>query len=158
MLKQLKNNRKSIICDKALYEESDKEIKLLVPTGLERYDGKEQLFSLENCSSQNIKKFSNEFKSMNTITVKTINIMDLFQENNIKHIDYFSLDIEGYELNILNTIDFDKINIDFFTIEWSNIEKNKNDLIKFMTSKNYKINRINKWDIEFKNNTIYKKK
>ena len=48
MLKQLKNNRKSIICDKALYEESDKEIKLLVPTGLERYDGKEQLFSLEN--------------------------------------------------------------------------------------------------------------
>lgn len=76
--------------------------------------------------------------------------MDLFQKNNIKHIDFFSLDIEGYELNILNTIDFDKINIDFFTIEWSNNEKIKNDLIKFMTSKNYKIHRVNQWDIEFK--------
>lgn len=150
MLKKLKNNRKCIICDRALYEESDKEIRLVVPTGIERYDGKEQLCSLEKCSRLNIKKFSNEFKSMKTINVKTINIMDLFQKNNIKHIDYFSLDIEGYELNILNTIDFDKINIDFFTIEWSNNEKIKNDLIKFMTSKKYKINRINKWDIEFK--------
>tara|TARA_Y100001958_G_C21240765_1_gene568423 strand:- start:1455 stop:3395 length:1941 start_codon:yes stop_codon:yes gene_type:complete len=150
MLNQLRNNRKCFICDKALYEESNKNIELVVPTGLERYDGKEQLCCLEKCSSQNIKKFRNEFKRKKTINVKTINIMDLFQKNNIKHIDFFSLDIEGYELNILNTIDFDKINIDFFTIEWSNNEKIKNDLIKFMTKKNYKIHRINEWDIEFK--------
>lgn len=150
MFKKLVKNRNCVHSSRALYEETGHKIKLVIPTGKDRYDGKEQLCSLEKCSSQNIKKFKNEFKSMKTIKCKTINIMDLFEENNIKHIDYFSLDIEGYELNILNTIDFDKINIDFFTIEWSNNEKIKNDLIKFMTSRNYEINRINKWDIEFK--------
>ena len=42
----------------------------------------------------------------------------LFEKYKITHIDFFSLDIEGYELNILKTIDFEKINIIFFTIEY----------------------------------------
>lgn len=150
IFKQLENNRNCVVCNKALYEKSGKEVELVVPLGDERNDGKEQLCSLKTCSSQNISKFRNEFKNMKTIMCQTINIMELFEENNIKHIDYFSLDIEGYELNILKTIDFDKINIEFFTIEWSNNEKIKKDLIFFMTSKNYKVHRINKWDIEFK--------
>ena len=80
MLNQLRNNKKCFICDKALYEESNKNIELVIPTGLERNDDKEQLCSLEKCSSQNINKFRNEFKSKKIINVKTINIMDLFQK------------------------------------------------------------------------------
>ena len=37
----------------------------------------------------------------------------------VKHIDYFSLDVEGVEENILQTIPLDKIYIDIFTIEYS---------------------------------------
>lgn len=31
---------------------------------------------------------------------------------NITHVDYFSLDIEGDELDVLQTIPFDKVNIE----------------------------------------------
>ena len=34
------------------------------------------------------------------------------------HIDYFSLDVEGAEMQILRTIPFDKLTIDIFTIEY----------------------------------------
>ena len=36
----------------------------------------------------------------------------------IRHVDYFSLDIEGPELAILETIDFDRLRIDVLTIEY----------------------------------------
>ena len=36
----------------------------------------------------------------------------------IRHVDYFSLDIEGPKLAILETIDFDRIRIDVLTIEY----------------------------------------
>ena len=35
------------------------------------------------------------------------------------HIDYFSLDVEGAELQILETIPFDKLTIDVLTIEFA---------------------------------------
>ena len=34
------------------------------------------------------------------------------------HIDYFSLDVEGSELEILKTIPFEKVTIDILTIEY----------------------------------------
>ena len=34
------------------------------------------------------------------------------------HVDYFSLDVEGPELNILNTIPFDKLKIDVISVEY----------------------------------------
>ena len=34
------------------------------------------------------------------------------------HVNYFSLDVEGPELDILETIPFDRVTIDIFTIEY----------------------------------------
>lgn len=149
LINSIKQNRNCYICDNALYEKSNETIELIVPTGDERYDGKEQLSFIEKSSHDNIWKFRNEFKSSKKINVNTINIMDLFEKYKITHIDFFSLDIEGYELNILKTIDFEKINIIFFTIEYANNEQRKNDIINFLISKKYKLNRVNQWDIEF---------
>ena len=36
----------------------------------------------------------------------------------VTHIDYFSLDIEGPELQVLKTINFDRVSIDVMTIEY----------------------------------------
>ena len=149
LLNSIKKNRTCNICNKALYETSNDTIKLIVPTGEERHDGKEQLSFIETSSYENITKFKKEFTSKKEVTVNTINIMDLFKQYNITHIDFFSLDIEGYELNILNTINFDIINILFFTIEYANNETRKQNIIQFLESKNYKLNRVNEWDIEF---------
>lgn len=68
------------------------------------------------------------------IEVECFNINDLLSEYNISYIDYCSLDVEGAELNILRSIDFENISIDVFTIE----NNYKTDEIKnFMHSKGY---------------------
>lgn len=51
------------------------------------------------------------------ITVQAKTLRSVFEEENIRHIDYMSIDVEGHELNVLNGIDFDKVSIDVLTVE-----------------------------------------
>ena len=37
----------------------------------------------------------------------------------VKHIDYFSLDVEGPQVEILETVDWKRLQIDFLTIEYA---------------------------------------
>lgn len=55
----------------------------------------------------------------------------------VETVDFFSLDIEGAELNILKTLPFHKINIKVFLIEVVHNPK-KEELVEFMSSKGYK--------------------
>ena len=61
-------------------------------------------------------------------------------------VDYFSLDVEGFELPILKTIPFDKLDISVFTVErihhsdWGKKTKEKaDDQVQFMASKGYEV-------------------
>ena len=73
-------------------------------------------------------------------------------------IDYLSLDVEGAELDILQTIPFDKIKIDILTIEYAfmrNPVRSKRKLIKirsfFKALGNYQeVNVIKGQDVIFK--------
>ena len=38
----------------------------------------------------------------------------------IRHIDFWSLDVEGAELKVLETVDFDRTNIDVIIVESAN--------------------------------------
>jgi len=42
---------------------------------------------------------------------------DILAENSIKRVDYLSIDVEGYEMNVLKSIDFSKIDIKLIGIE-----------------------------------------
>ena len=42
---------------------------------------------------------------------------NIMMEENITHIDYLSLDVEGHELNVLKGIDFNTVKINVLTIE-----------------------------------------
>lgn len=64
----------------------------------------------------------------------------LCKKNKISHVDIFILDAEGYEMEVLNGIDFDKININNFIIEVNNNVYKLRQLNKFMEGKGY-INR-----------------
>jgi FkbM family methyltransferase len=44
-------------------------------------------------------------------------VMDVLAEAGLTHIAYFSLDVEGAELDILGGIDFSRVRIDLFSIE-----------------------------------------
>ncbi len=50
------------------------------------------------------------------------------------HVDYFSLDVEGAELSILQTIPFDKIGIDTLSVEYVHGVQGKQAYKTFMES------------------------
>ncbi len=43
--------------------------------------------------------------SKNTYKVKMTCLSDILKDNNLKHVDYLSLDVEGYELEVLKGLD-----------------------------------------------------
>ncbi|MCC9599037.1 FkbM family methyltransferase [Stieleria sp. JC731] len=49
------------------------------------------------------------------VTARTL--QSILDESNLTHIDFFSLDVEGYELEVLSGIDFTKTNIDWILVE-----------------------------------------
>ncbi len=56
---------------------------------------------------------------------------------NRTHVDYFSLDVEGKELEVLKTIPFDKIRIDTLSVEYSHGSAGKEAYKTFMRDKGY---------------------
>ena len=70
------------------------------------------------------------------IKVKCIPIMDILQDNNITHIDYLSIDTEGGELDIIKSIDFNKIAIDVIDVENN---YHDDEFQKFLATKGYKL-------------------
>ena len=59
-------------------------------------------------------------KDTETYTVETATLSSIFLKNNITYIDFFSLDVEGGELEVLQTIDFTKVEIYVICIELTN--------------------------------------
>ena len=55
--------------------------------------------------------------SFTDIDVACINFNELIQKYNISHIDYLSIDIEGGELSVLHSIDFDRVDISVVGVE-----------------------------------------
>jgi len=51
------------------------------------------------------------------ITIEVKPLKEVFEKENITHIDYMSIDVEGHELNVLKGIDFYKVRINVLTIE-----------------------------------------
>lgn len=62
-------------------------------------------------------------------------LQSILDETQIKHVNLFSLDVEGYELNVLKGIDFDRMTFDFLLVE---IYKTDYDaIVSFLKSKGY---------------------
>jgi len=102
----------------------------------------------------NIERNPKTFKK-GTITknvqVQARSITDIVKEN-LEYpyvIDYMSLDIEGAEIEALKGIDFSLITIKFMTIEHGDRPGYLNEIADYLKQFNYKIHRVNKWDVEF---------
>jgi hypothetical protein len=85
-------------------------------------------------------------RSGTELKVKCTKFGDLMSKLERKHIDYFSLDVEGAEMIILESIPFDKISISVFTIE---IGQNAANIRSFMSSKGYIEKKILHGDLIF---------
>lgn len=73
----------------------------------------------------------------NFIEVPSTTMDSLLSKHNITSIDFFSLDVEGYEISVLNGMDLSFYRPKYFLIEM-NYDERKTSTIKYMESKNYK--------------------
>lgn len=74
----------------------------------------------------------------NIIKVNTKKLSTIFDEYNVKYINYLSIDTEGSEFNVIQSIDFDKVFIDIIQFE-NNYQDITKKIIKFLIEKNYEI-------------------
>jgi FkbM family methyltransferase len=77
-------------------------------------------------------------KITNTIKVQAITLNKLLEKHNITNIDFFSLDVEGYEISVLNGLNLNKYRPKFMLIESANREILQNTIREYMLNKNYK--------------------
>ncbi len=67
---------------------------------------------------------------------------------NVTKIDFLSLDVEGFEMPILRSLPWDKLDISVIAVEYSHGKKP--DYVKFMTSKGYRMHK----DIHYYNDNL----
>ena len=96
------------------------------------------------------KDANSKFRKDTKITeVETITLNDLLKINiPTKKIDYISIDTEGSEYEIIKNFDFEKYDVEIFTIEHNFIDQKRNKIFELMTSKNYIriFQNLSKWD------------
>ena len=119
------------------------------------------LSGIEGLLSNDTINFAKEVSHVYTndvVDVQCFTLYSLLLAINKTEIDYFSLDVEGAELDILQTIPFNKIRINIFTIEYAfmrNPSKSKRKLLKirsfFKALGNYQeVNVIRGQDVIFR--------
>lgn len=72
------------------------------------------------------------------IQVITKRIETICDENNVKHINYLSIDVEGAEMEVIASINFDKVFIDVIGFE-NNYNDNSVEIIEYLKGKRYKM-------------------
>lgn len=77
-------------------------------------------------------------KNSKIIEVPCTTLNSILEKHNINHIDFFSLDVEGYEIEVLSGFNVQKYKPKYFLIETGN-EYRYNTICSYMFSRNYKI-------------------
>jgi hypothetical protein len=70
----------------------------------------------------------------------------------MNQIDFFSLDIEGGEWDVVNGVQFDYLNINSFCIEWTANENNKNFIIRHLMNHGFNLVESTDFDLFFVKN------
>ncbi|XP_014297568.2 protein Star, partial [Microplitis demolitor] len=76
---------------------------------------------------------------------------------NITSVDYFSLDVEGSEMEVLQTIPFNLVDIKTLSVEYTHVENGKNRMIKFMENNGYYSHSFVKKNYNLANDIIFVK-
>jgi len=81
----------------------------------------------------------------NTVSATTLNSILKMYNPKANVIDYLSLDVEGFELNVLKGLDFDKFTFKFLQIEINYLSYSFGDIIKILEKDYYLYDNITKY-------------
>ncbi len=119
---QCKQNRNSIVENYALVASDEVEVVL----GDFLYDGSGGLGARSKIGGPD-----------GTIAVNAKTLKSLLEKHNITHVNFLSLDVEEYEMEVLKGIDFDNVLIDFILIEVNTNSYSLNAINSFMLDRGY---------------------
>ncbi|XP_044581714.1 uncharacterized protein LOC123263205 [Cotesia glomerata] len=77
---------------------------------------------------------------------------------NVTTVDYFSLDVEGNEMDVLRTIPFDKVDIKTLSVEYTHVESGKEKMVEFMAKNGYYVYSFVKKPNNLANDIIFVKR
>ena len=145
----LKNNRSANCLNLALYNSTGYTDFAIFPDQPE-WSGIIETFDNLHLSLLNSEEPRIKNKVSRKAVIKKIKTATWNNLNLPTNIDYCQIDVEGAELKILETIDWDNTNITYICIEdWGYLEKNLS-YNKFLLSKNYKLIDQNHSDFLYK--------
>ncbi len=137
VFKKLISNR-NCICVNACVDKEESSKQFINVEGLEVLNG--LAYSYDEEHMNRLKQEAEESnKTLNFSRVNTVLLNKVCELNSINNADYCSIDVEGNELEILKSIDFDRLRISVFSIECN---YDFNALDHFMFTRGYKM--INK--------------
>ena len=135
VFEQLKQNRSCILIEGAAWkEDTTKKFKII--------EGYPEMLSgfVDNYTEAHKKRIDDEIIQMGgksvEVDIKCCSVTKLLLENNLTNIDFLSIDVEGSELDILESVDFNKIKIDIILAE-NNYQDSKLSL--FLKTKGYEL-------------------
>ena len=149
------NKRKMMKGCKSLYEQFDFDL-VLIPKAITAENNNELTIymSLTDLNGQHTSVNKNHLlrhdhreENIHKFVLPAININKLFEENNLTKIDRLYIDTEGYDIEIIKSIDFERWDISFIYFEVAHSkhahsgDKNKicHDLYRWLDKKNYKV-------------------
>jgi FkbM family methyltransferase len=80
------------------------------------------------------------------IVVPTKRLETILDEYSVKHVHYLSIDVEGAEKSVIESINFDKVFIDVIQFE-NNYSDSSSSIIEYLKGKGYKFMKKDKLDI-----------
>jgi len=92
---------------------------------------------------------SPENSSGEEIEVETVTLQSLLQKHNAPKIDLLSINAEGAELPILESLNWEQYAPHFLLVEYNSAGIINNELQKFMIGKDYQLLFINNWNMLF---------
>jgi FkbM family methyltransferase len=125
---KLKRSRKCDCYNVAISSKSNDSVEFFQAVGAN------QLSGLNEGMTESHKMEAKTYGKTKIINVKTMTFDDIMGNYpDIKFIDFMSIDVEGHEMEILNTINFKKYKFGFLTIERSEPER----IVKHMQENGY---------------------
>lgn len=90
------------------------------------------------------RQFSGVFKVVEMTKVPLVNINSIIENNFESHPDFLSLDIEGLDLDVLKSLDFERFPIPVICVETctfseTHIRPKDNTIVEFVLSKGYEV-------------------
>ena len=87
------------------------------------------------------KKHNYKNKDIKIKSIKTVKLLNLLKKHNLNKIDFLNIDIEGHELKVLQSLDFNKIKINIICVEILNYDsisrKRTNLIIRYLKKNGY---------------------